>query len=419
MTLAAQNPLPYLRLVRDCLRQQEPELWAMASTPENPEDQAKAVHLALLKNSYRLEAASHADLHLLVGEVAAALVPGISVQLYQAQGGEQRGASVLSLPGEAHILLFGDLAAFLSPAELRAVLAHELSHRQVALAEDESLDIAERALHALANEPQPESAHLHTLRRWRLYSEIQADRGSLAFTGDPELTITALLKTSTGMAGVQAAAYLRQAEEILASGQATSTGDTHPEVFVRALALSWSHRAGLSADATGPQPWQQPLPAGFALEDEIARLIRGPCSLTDFDILEQHQWTALTAAYWQAVLALPWAGGGALLNHARRYFPELTPGTAEPDFLERYLQALARGDSSLRDYTVGLLLELASADPELGDLALAQALDWAEKLGVRDGFRALASKELGQTKRALDKVFNDRQRLLSQGSGAP
>jgi hypothetical protein len=167
----------------------------------------------LLKANYRLDADGHPELAERCAAVAQRLGVTAPVTLYQATGGLGLNAMLCHLPGEAHIVFTGPILATLRGAELDAVLAHELAHYRLWEMDGGGFLVADRLMMAAANDPRAAASHAQTARRFRLYTEVFADRGSLAGCGQLEAAVAALVKTETGLPEVSATSYLRQADE--------------------------------------------------------------------------------------------------------------------------------------------------------------------------------------------------------------
>ncbi len=269
------EPLRYhLEVVRH-LEAQEVELWKWFSAEALRGEQADAVRLELLKSTYRLDADAHAALHAAAREVAAKLGLTSPITLYQAQGSTSLNASLAYLPGEPHVVLHGPVTDRLTPAELRAVLGHELSHF-VLLERWEGFRVASQILQAMVNDEAVEPAHVETARRFGLYTEVYCDRGAELACGDLAAAVSALVKIETGIGEASAESFLRQADEIFRKGSPRSSGVSHPETFVRARAL---------------QLWSE-LPS--RAPDEVRSVIEGPPALGELDLLGQRSVAALT-----------------------------------------------------------------------------------------------------------------------------
>jgi hypothetical protein len=367
------EPPPYLTEVATLIARREPELWRWFAGTGRSAAEDDALRLDLLKHGYRLDRAAHGRLHERLAGVAARLGVTAPITCYQAQaatGGLY--ASIAATRDELHLLLHGPLAETLDDAELDAVLAHELGHHLLWTHDGGRLGIADRILAAAAGDDDASAAVATTWRRWRLATELGADRAALTATGDLAAAVRALVRTLTGGTPVDADAYLAQAAEILARGGDRSAGITHPEPYLRAQALAW-----YAAD-------------GAAAEARIAALVIGPLDPHDLDLSGQERCTALTRALLCTALAPTWQRSAAVLAHAARFFPDLEPGDASAELDA----ALSDADAGLRDYVVAVLLDVAAADRALGEPALAHALLLAARWGCADALATMAERDL-------------------------
>lgn len=384
-------PLPYLREVVAFLKEREPELWQWSSSAPVRSELAEEVRTELLKTSYRLDADGHPELSQCCAAVAQKLGVTAPVTLYQANGGFGLNAMLCYLPGEAHIVFTGPILANLRGAELEAVLAHELAHYQLwTMCEGEFL-VADRLLMAAAQDHRSAASHAQTARRFRLYTEVFADRGAFAGCGRLEPTVAALVKTETGLPEVSAASYLRQADEIFAREEAKTKGLDHPETFIRARAL----RLWAEQDA--------------GLEDWLTATIEGPLGVDEIDLVGQQRMAKLTRRFLGELLRPEWFQSPPVLAHARAFFQDFAVPSA-PD--ASIAEDLRFADSASREYLCYLLLDFAAIDPELEEVPLAAALDWAGRLGMAETFEKIAIKELGLGKRRLNKVKKEAEALL-------
>ncbi|MGN5476595.1 M48 family metalloprotease [Cupriavidus basilensis] len=81
----------------------------------------------LLRDTYRIEADAHADVHAALAQAMSRLGIEARATLYQSPG-QDMNASLVYVPGEVHIVLQGPLLERLAPPELLAVFGHELAH---------------------------------------------------------------------------------------------------------------------------------------------------------------------------------------------------------------------------------------------------------------------------------------------------
>ena len=393
--------LPFQRDVIEYLRSEEAELWRWYSSTSFLEEHATNVRLDLLKSCYRLERDAHPDVYAVVDEARERLGLSVPVTVYQSQMAIALNASLAYVPGEAHIVLEGPVTSTLTRDELRAALAHELTHYLIWQYENGDLLVADQLVSAMASHPRAEASHVETARLFRLYLEIHADRGSVAAGADPMVAIGSLVKIQTGLADAQGESYLRQADEIFAADEDVTTEQlTHPESFIRARALKlWSEK-------------------GDTANESIARMIEGRLDLGRLSLLGQKRLSALTRALLVRLLQPGWMRSEARVAHARLFFPDLdVEREAETAPLPRG-EDLEAADETVRRYLAYVLLDLATVDREGDDVALAAALRMAEELGLGSIFVGIAASELDLSKRALTRLKKDAAQLVAAAEGA-
>ncbi len=387
------EPLPYHRAVVDYLKTREPELWGWFASTQAQSDHADALRGDLLKSTYRLDAAAHPELYAHAREACARLALDLPVTLYQstAQTGELN-AAIFYLPGEAHIVLCGPLLTLLDGVETQSVLGHELAHHHLWTREDGDFLVADRLIVAQASDPRADASHLQTARRYRLYTEVFADRGALRSTGDLTATVGALVKVQTGLATASGASYLRQADEIFARADARTAEVSHPEAFIRARAL---------------RLWSEDDPD---LDASVVAMLEGPAALDELDLTGQARLSELTRRWLGQLLRPLWFQTPAVLAHARAFFDDFQPAT-EPD--ETLPADLRSNDPKTREYLSFLLLDFAVADRELEDLPLALAWEWSRRLEIDAIFDKLVTKELKLKAREWNKLKKDAPKMLA------
>jgi hypothetical protein len=345
----------------------------------------------LLKSTYRLDDEGHPELYEQLAEAKARLQLDIPVTLYQAQNSPQLNASLFYIPGQGHIVFSGPLFGLLNPEEIKSVIGHELAHYHLWERDAGEFLIADRLIQAVANDPRASSSHEQTARRYQLYTEIFADRGSLRVTGDPHPVVAGLVKIQTGLAQASAASYLKQAEEIFANGNVATEGVSHPEAFIRARALAL---------------WQAQAPEAASL---IQGMIEGADTLENLDLVAQKRMTAATRRLLGCLLRPKWFQTPATLGHAKLYFHDFEP------FKDRSLrETLNFSDVRLREYLCYVLLDFARADPELDEMPLVAALDLSRQLDLDAQFEKLAARELKLKVRDVRRMKEQAAELLAK-----
>src|SRR5882762_8172574 len=219
-------PLSYHVGVAEYLQRHEADRWKWFSADRFRAEQSESVRLDLLKSTCRLERDSSPALYAAADEVAAKLDLAAPLTFYQSQSAGGLNASLAYVPGEAHIVLQGRVTDWLTPAELRSVLGHELAHFLLLERWQEYL-VTSQILAAMTNDPSAEPVHLVSARLFGLYTEVYCDRGAHLASGDLAAAVSALVKIETGISEVSADIYLRQADEIFGKGNPRTEGVSH------------------------------------------------------------------------------------------------------------------------------------------------------------------------------------------------
>ena len=208
------EPLPYHVELRDYLKSQERELWNWFASARAQADYTENLRMELLKSTYRLDAEGHPELYQSVLEAKTRLQLDIPVTLYQAQNSTHLNAALYFISGEGHVVFSGPVLTLLNAQELKSVIGHELAHYHLWSRDEGEFHIADRLIQAVASDPRAAGSHEQTARRFQLYTEIFADRGSLCVTGDVHPVVAGLVKVQTGLTHVSAPGYLNLAANV-------------------------------------------------------------------------------------------------------------------------------------------------------------------------------------------------------------
>src|SRR3954462_1824212 len=92
--------LPYHEALTGYLRSKEPETWAWFASTESQQNHAEALRLELLKQTYRLDAATYPELFAALDDAKRKLALDIPITLYQSQANRELNAALYFLPGE-------------------------------------------------------------------------------------------------------------------------------------------------------------------------------------------------------------------------------------------------------------------------------------------------------------------------------
>jgi hypothetical protein len=375
--------LPYHRELADLLSRQEDGIWAWFASDKLTTHAFDEQRLYLLKSAIRLEEENHAPLYAAADEVAQRLGIDAKVVLHQGMGGP-RNAALIYLPDEVNILFEGDILTLLDPQEARCLLAHEMAHYLHQTREGQRHFLTDRMLQWICGEPGAHLAHARSLWLSRLYQEIFADRVALAVTGSRDATISTLIKVTTGLQQFSVDAYVAQAQEAVALNRdGGSDGSSHPETFIRAIALDDWARNPEEANA------------------RLAPLIDGKWRLDQLDLLAQAELSDLTLKLIAAFLAPDWGGSDTLEAHARSFDPRFERRD-QPDTTG--LEALNNLDDSLKSYFAQVVADFATADADLEDAPLLAALQFSARWGFAEAFDTVANIDLGLTKKKLAEL---------------
>jgi Zn-dependent protease with chaperone function len=404
------QPLTYHRELVDFLKAKEPELWSWMSAAQIA-SQSTAMRNELLRSTYRVDSEAHPEI---VGPaLAAAKALGVSVPIsvYQSEGESSPNAALIFVPDEAIVLLSGSIVELLTPAELTAIMGHELAHFVLWTTDHGDHLVADRLVNAVANDSF-DDAFIETSRLLALSTELFADRGALLACADLHTAVSSLVKVSTGMRSISAASYLRQAEELLAADSSATNRVTHPETVLRSAALE--------DFATGTDD----------LSAALVKAMYGSDSVDRLDVLGQQRMERRTRNLIDGLLQLDWFRTEPVLAHMRAYF-------SHGDLLPRYPmtessndQTVGNGenlhdsdDEATKKFLCYVLLDFATVDPDLMPASIVETAVLAHTLGFGNEYESTVKSELRLKKKELLTVFAEVAKRTAprkiQRSGAP
>jgi len=436
------EPLPYHLKIRDYFKGQS-GIWSFFSATRKKEEQLSSFKSDLLKNTYQFQPGSDPILYEKINIIRVRLGLGhLPVSVYQAAHSSELNASIVCLPGEAHMVFSGAILQLLDEQELSALIAHELAHIKFYSLLEGDLEITDRIITALANSPDSSASHYETARLFRLYKEIFCDREAYEVLGEKGPVITMLLKLATGLSVVHAESYIRQAEEIFSGDSAVQSSSlTHPENFIRTRALHlWHEQRGGDSSGMEETGGDEARTDGAdrrqdkqQVEGTIAQMIEGIMELDRLDVLAQAALSGMTRELLTGYLRPEWFRTPVVLALAHQYFADLEVGKdtgqrAGKDtrqlsgqagegevgqsrengatFSERLKTFLAGAGAhhSIREYFAYVLLDLALADPDLEDVPLGHALSLAETLGLTAVLEPIVKKEMTYSDKQWERV---------------
>jgi alanine racemase len=249
-------------------------------------------------------------------------------------------------------------------------------------------EITTRIAYAIANDERTEDVHVETARLYSLYMELFCDRGAHQAAQDKEAVLSCLIKLHTGLAQVNTESYLKQAEEVVGTANTGSEGPTHPENYVRCLALH--HWSGGEADA----------------QERVERLVRGPLDVNNLDLFRQKELQQLTRDLLLLAVKPNWIWSTAVAALCKSYFPEIQR-TTEVFADEKLRDTIKEASEGTRNYLCYVLLDVARCDSEQEEVPLGHVLEIVELLGLNSEFETILRKELKLGAREL-KALKER-----------
>ncbi len=373
--MSTLEPLSYHHEVVAALRREEPGLWEWFASDEVEEAFAERVRLDLLKSTVRLDRSQHPALHDAADAAKGAFDLDVEVRFYQAAAGVEINAGLCHLPGEAHVVLSGPVLDKLDELELRALVGHELAHQKLLTLGGGEHRIAQQLLCSIADHSRAADSYLVTAQRLEQMTEVLADRGGCQVAGGVAPMVRCLAKTVSGLTSVDADSYAAQAADVMRRGADAGEG-THPETFARVHLLVEGERDPAGADAL------------------VERVIRGPLRMDALDLVGQLALVATTRALVGACLSEPLLATEHVRAHAAEFFEDGATDQG-PVVLPEPLH------ESVAEYLAYVLLDLATVDPDTGDLALGLVDRVAAAHGLGDAFETVARKELRRSKKAV------------------
>lgn len=393
-TLAEHKPLPYLQKVRNHFKART-KTWNWFKEENNRKKQVEEYRTELLKNTYRLDKDSHQELYDICADVCKTLAIDAEVTLYQENNSLQLNAGIAIFEKEAHIVLSGNILNLLSDNEFKALIGHELSHYLFYKIDNEEYEITQRIILALANDPRSEDAIIETARIYQLYMELFCDMGAYKACDNYQIAIQALVKINTGLQEVSADSYIKQAEEIVKSDTSATTNGSHPESYIRSIALK------LFAENASD------------FEEKLKMMIEGPLDLDNLDIFEQIEMQDLTKNIIQCIVKPSWMNTSAIQNLCKEYFPDFH---REAGFnnIEELNKIIDKSRDSVKSYIAYMLLDFAKIDSDMESLPLGFTLEIAELLNLTTIYEKTLRKELKLTIREFKQTKETAMKDLQQ-----
>ena len=375
------EPLAYQHDVIAYLQREERHAWEWSATGALG-NEGGDVRETMLRDTYRLEEGGHGPVFEACRMAMARLGIDAPFTLYQANDGSMN-ASLVYVPGEIHLVFFGPILEKLAPAELLALMGHELAHYLLwSLGEREQYRASRVFDHALSY-AEAKPSHRETARLLSLNTELFADRGAAIAANGPGPAIAVLVKVMTGLTSVDPEAYLRQAQEVETT-RGKSQGMSHPEAYLRARALKlwWEDDPGLDV-------W-------------LEKHLHGPLSIEALDLLGQARLTRMTREFLARLVSEFEEGSDEIATQLRAVFPDFS--RQQEPLLNLAEIGIERIDDATRDYFVALMFDLAMADSDATEVVMLAAAKIAAEVGATERLTGALRRDLKWTKARTDKL---------------
>lgn len=386
---------PYLDEVAALVEAEYPEMWNELGSEDYQLEQANRVQLDLLRRTEALQGPYATRILDLGQQVAEQLdVATDPFFLHQPQGSQSTVPRLCFQASEVHLVVSPEELARLSDEQIRAVLAHEVTHYSLWTVENGRYRNAELLLAALAADSRY-STSLITERNYRRFAELVCDRGSLRV--EPALeTLASAMWELTPRDEEQDFPPL---ETVATAVDPPSGHGTHP---------SWAMRCWAAAR------W---LELAEKCEDEVRRAVLGQMSMDQLCLVDQRE--LRTWSHWilSRLTEPSWMQTPAVTAHVKLFFPDGVQQEGEPG-RDSIVSALNEvDDDGIRDYLSYLTLDIATVDRNLERYPIAWALEVWDSVDWCDHVRDVVGRELKMGKRQLQQLQRERTEILAEAAG--
>lgn len=377
------KPFPFQYQLRDYFKNQS-KTWAWFLDKNVQKEQIENFKTDLLKNAYRIDPATEPDWYALLEKAKTKLNLSLPITLYQSQQVDYNNGAIVHFENEAHLILSGSILKLLHPDELVALFGHELSHIHLNSIENGDFEVTNRIINAIANDYKSELFYHETARIFQLFTELYCDLGALKVTENLETVITTLVKIETGLEKVSAESYLKQADEILNRIETGSSGESHPEIYIRAKSLE--------------------VLSNYTDENvtKIEEIVKGKLDLQLLTLFSKKEVHGITKNLIDLITKPKWMRSEHTIVLYRQYFGNYNPNRdllLDADFKAK----INKSKDNLKNYYAYVLFDFAMCDTELKEIAIGHALDVSEQLELDSFLKIIIKKELKLT----EKSFKD------------
>jgi hypothetical protein len=347
------KPFPFQYQLRDYFKNQS-KTWEWFLDKNVQKEQIESFKTDLLKNAYRIDPATEPEWYALLETAKTKLNLSLPITLYQSQQVDYNNGSIVHFEDEAHLILSGSILKLLNHDELLALFGHELSHIHLNSIDNSDFEVTNRIINAIANDYNSELFYHETARIFQLFTELYCDLGALKVTENLETVITTLVKIETGLEKVSAESYLKQADEILKRIEAGSSGESHPEIYIRAKSLA--------------------LLFEYTTENvtKVEEIVKGKLDLQLLTLFSKKEVHGITKNLIDLFTKPKWMQSEHNIVLYRQYFGNYNPNRdllLDADFKAK----IANSKDNLKNYYAYILFDFAMSDTELKEIATGHA----------------------------------------------
>lgn len=193
-----------------------------------------------------------------------------------------------------------------------------------------------------------------------------------------------MVKIETGLEKVSAESYLKQADEILARIEAGSSGESHPEIFIRAKSLQ--------------------LLSNFNEENikKIEEIVKGKLDLQLLTLFGKKEVYGITKNLIDIFTKPKWMQSEHNIVLYKQYFAQYNANRElilDTDFKSK----INNSKDNLKNYYAYILYDFSMSDPELKEIAIGHALDFSEQVELDSFLKTIIKKE----QKLTEKTFKD------------
>ena len=157
---------------------------------------------------------------------------------------------------------------------------------------------------------------------------------------------------------------------LISNEELKSEGDSHPENFIRVLALHFYTSSPESSDS------------------DISKLVEFRYDMDRLDIFRQEKLADHTRYLLKEFVSTSWMQTAAILAMCSQYFSDF-----HSQIKTDWQWEIEMFNENVREYFSYILLDVAMVDPQMENVPLGRALNFSEQFGFKKEFNSILKKE--------------------------